>query len=323
MCWQAPKQRSVIDRASQGGSDWPRRARVEAGELRAMVDAMATTRMRGDATTRRKYAELEKLTLAAGEQWQQTAFAAWARQSRGREFDPKVDDLQASTSSTSSVGLGGRITGESAPRAPMPQRVQRQAARCARALTGRPPEPSSRIKPRADSTSEVTMSFRRPNDMTAATGRGAERCWAGSAAVQESPSPLLHATRPPQQGRREGRCSAGLASDQGTALPRVASTVLGGHGGLFCDRTDVGLFLHGLRPVYSHVPPWNSHKQPELARCPPNPSAKASWSQPFDVAALQWFRWIGPARWIDVLAVQKNACKKVLSPPACQYRVPP
>lgn len=125
---------SVIDRASQGGSDWPRWARVEAGELRAMVDAMATTRMRGDATTRRKYAELEKLTLAAGEQWQQTAFAAWARQS----LIPKVDDLQASTSSTSSVGLGGRITGESAPRAPMPQRVQRQAARCARALTGRP-----------------------------------------------------------------------------------------------------------------------------------------------------------------------------------------
>lgn len=35
------------------------------GELRAMVDAMATTRMRGDATMRRKYAELEKLTLAA------------------------------------------------------------------------------------------------------------------------------------------------------------------------------------------------------------------------------------------------------------------
>lgn len=154
---------SVIDRASQGGSDWPRRARVEAGELRATVDAMATTRMRGDATMRRKYAELEKLTLAAGEQWQQTAFAAWARQSRGRELDPKVDDLQASTSSTSSVGLGGRITGESAPRAPMPQRVQRQAARCARALTGRPSEPSSRIKPRADSTSEVTMPFRRPN----------------------------------------------------------------------------------------------------------------------------------------------------------------
>jgi len=203
---------SVIDRASQGGSDWPRRARVEAGELRAMVDAMATTRMRGDATMRRKYAELEKLTLAAGEQWRQTAFAAWARQSRGRELDPKVDDLQASTSSTFSVGLGGRITGESAPRAPMPQRVQRQAARCARALTGRPPEPSSRIKPRADSTSKVTMPFRRPNDMTAATGRGAERCWAGSAAVQESPSPLLHATRPPQQGWREG-----LA--KGAALP--------------------------------------------------------------------------------------------------------
>jgi hypothetical protein len=211
---------SVIDRASQGGSDWPRRARVEAGDLRAIVDAMATTRMRGDATMRRKYAELEKLTLAAGEQWQQTAFAAWARQSRGRELDPKVDDLQASTSSTSSVGLGGRITGESVPRAPMPQRVQRQAARCARALTGRPPEPSSRIKPRADSTSEVTMPFRRPNDMTAATGRGAERCWAGSAAVQESPSPLLHATRPLQQGRREGRCFAGLALDQGRRLSR-------------------------------------------------------------------------------------------------------
>lgn len=61
---------SVIDRANQGGSDWPRQARVKAGEFRA------TTRMRGDATMRRKYAELEKLTLAAGEQWQQTAFAA-------------------------------------------------------------------------------------------------------------------------------------------------------------------------------------------------------------------------------------------------------
>lgn len=167
------------------------------------------------------------------------------------------------------------------------------------------------------------MPFRRPNNVTAATGRGAERCWAGSAAVQESPSPLLHATRPPQQGRREGPAKgaalrAGVRSGE-TALPRVASAVLGGHGGLFCDRTDVGLFLHGLRPVYSHVPPWDSHKQPELARCPLNPSAKASWSQAFDVAALQWFRWIGPARWVDVLAVQKNACKKVLSPPACQY----
>ena len=103
--------------------------------------------------------------------------------------------------------------------------------------------------------------------------------------------------------RRALLCRAGVRSGETTALPRVASAVLGGHGGLFCDRTDVGLFLHGLRPVYSHVPPWDSHKQPELARYPLSPSAKAFWSQPFDVAALQWFRWIGPARWVDVLAV--------------------
>lgn len=192
----------------------------------------------------------------------------------------------------------------------------------ARALTGRPPEPSSRIKPRADSTSEVTMPFRRPNNMTAATGRGAERCWAGSAAVQESPSPLLHATRPPERRASEGRCSAGLALIRGDGSPAGGFSSPGGHGGLFCDRTDVGLFLRPASCIQP-LPPWDSHKQPELARCPLNPSAKASWSQPFDVAALQWFRRIGPARWIDVLAVQKNACKKVLSPPACQYRVPP
>lgn len=48
---------SVIDRANQSGSDWPRQARVKAGEFRA------TTRMRGDATMRRKYAELEKFDI--------------------------------------------------------------------------------------------------------------------------------------------------------------------------------------------------------------------------------------------------------------------
>ena len=125
MCWQAPKQRPLsIGRVRA----------VAIGSSKAGGRAQGDGRCDGDNEDARRCDDETKICRTGEvdigrEQWQQTAFTAWERQSRGRELGPKVDDLQASTSSTSSVGLGGRITDESAPRAPMPQRVQREDAR--------------------------------------------------------------------------------------------------------------------------------------------------------------------------------------------------
>ena len=159
------------------------------------------------------------------------------------------------------------------------------------------------------------MPFRRPNNITASAGRVQL-----PSTIPTAPRDSTAATRP--ERRASEGCSAGLAPDQGRRLSRGWLQQSWAATAASSATAPTSAFSTAC-VLYTAIPPWDSQKQPELARCPLKPSVKASWSQPFDVTALQWFRWIGPARWVNVLAVQKNVCKKVLLPPACQYRVPP
>ncbi|OCL14374.1 hypothetical protein AOQ84DRAFT_435734 [Glonium stellatum] len=230
--------RCVIDRASRGRgdwSDWPRAGFESRRELsgRRASDAMATARCE-DATMRRKICRTGRSRHWPRESSGDRPPSLLGRgRGVGESLIPKVDDLQASTSSTPStpsthpsVGLGGESRATR-------RRISVGSPYATGVSSARPP---GFVERRHDALS---------GGQTPAAHVCPALPRADSAAVEESPSPLLHATRPRSQGRGGPANSArpGVRSGRRrrrrrpqTALPPVACRFSSPLGDLFCDR---------------------------------------------------------------------------------------